>query len=1055
MVHRRVFRALLFLSVMVLAIPIFAQQTGALHGRVQATDGSVLPGVTVEGRSNVLPQPRVTTTDSNGEYRLPQLIPGTYTITFTLSGMQSVTRKTDVLLGQDQAVDVKLGVAAVSENITVTAQATLVNKESTAIQSGLTQQEIHTLPLVQNYGDLQKLVPGVQYTQDNVRGPSAGASGQDNVYLFDGANITMPLFGVLLAQPNVNDIAQVNITRGAATAVDFNRAGGFQIDSVSKSGTNQFLGEASYELQNPNFVAAQTGTQNLAFQNKKSWIDVNLGGPIIKDMLFFYGSYYRPYAKRGNPANLYGSLPNYTDTRNEEFAKLTFTPTQSWLFNGSYRYAHEIETAKLAFTTRTAPTAGTGYESKTRLGNLEGSKIINPKSYFTFKLTSWGQPGFGRADNLAGVTPSTALGSQIDINNLGSIGQLSVPLLIGGNAAQNAFVQPYINKYGYLCPPDAAARGLSCTPGTQAGGGVVGFGVNSADNDSFGRKSGQLAYNLTLGGKTTHDLHFGYMRESAYEDLNRASNGWGSISIPAGVGTAGTCPASACGASTPAFFVATFAAQGIGSLPVIHSEYHSQNIEFNDTIHWNNWSFNVGAIDSQDKLYGQGLKSANNIAGFVASPGTKYLMHTFDWKDMIQPRLGTTWAYNGRDTVFASFARYNPPANSDARAASWDRGLVQTVNAYFDANGKLIGVDPVGSSSGKWWQDGIKPPEIKEIALGTARQLNEAWSVKIYGRARKGDHYLEDTNNVARGAFQPPAGVPTGDYVPNLCDTSLATCDKTNTIRGAIGSGSTYVIANLDGAFTKYYEATAESEYHNSKFSLHGTYTWSHYYGNFDQDYSTTSTSGTNDAAIFIGSSNIGDGAGRQLWNNKYGNLRGDRPMIAKLYGTYYLPWNATTGFFAVAESGQKYQLESVLPYRALTGSTSDTDRYAEPAGSRHTPMQTDLDLNYTQSFPLVRGTNFQISVDLFNVMNRQTGYNYADRVSSDLGIVCVQLSSVCTSTFSGATVPIPTTIADSALKTQVKGGADFSRSQYAVLAPFPTTFLNPRRFVITARIQF
>jgi|GEM_PF-199936 len=1056
MVQSRVFRALLPLAIIILAVPIFAQQTGALHGRVLASDGSALPGVTVEAKSNVLPQSRVTTTDTQGQYRLPQLVPGTYNITFTLSGMQTSTRKTDVLLGQDQAVDVKLGVAAVSENITVTAQATLVNKESTAIQSGISQQEIKALPLIQSYGDLQKLIPGVQYSQDTVRGPSAGSSGQDNVYMFDGANITMPLFGVLLAQPNINDIAQVNITRGAANAIDFNRAGGFLIDTVSKSGTNQFTGQALYELQNPNWVSSQAGTQNLSFQNKKSWIDVNLGGPIVRDRLFFYGSYYRPYAKRGNPANLYGTLPDYTDTRNEEFGKLTYTPTQSWLLNGSYRNGHEVEASKLAFTTRTAPTAGTGYESKTRLGNLEGSDVINNKSYFTFKLTSFAQPGFGRADNLASATPSTALGTALDINNLANIGQLSVPLLIGGNAAQNAFVQPYINKYGYICPPDAASRGLSCTPGQPAGGGVVGFGVNSADNDSFGRSAGQIGYNMTVGSKVTHDLHFGYQRERLYEDLNRASNGWGSISIPAGVGVAGTCPASACGTSTPAYFVATFAAQGVGALPVIHSEFRSQNIEFNDVIHWQNWSFNLGVLDSQDKLYGQGLKRADNFAGFVSSPGTKYLMHVFDWKDMIQPRLGATWAYNGSDTVFASFARYNPEANSDARAASWDRGLVQTVNAYFDQAGKLIGVDPVGSSSGKWWQAGIKPPEIKEITLGTARQINEAWSVKLYGRARKGDHYLEDTNNTARSLFNPPPGVPTGDYVPDLCNlpTSKISQCGANTVRGAIGSGSTYVIANLDGAFTKYYEATAETEYHTSKFMLHGTYTWMHYYGNFDQDYSTTSTAGTNDAAIFIGSSNIGDSAGRQLWDFKYGNLRGDRPMVAKLYGSYYLPWNASLGATAALQSGQKYQLESVLPYRALTGSTSDTDRYAEPAGSRHTPMQSDLDLNYTQTFAVTRGANFQLSVDIFNVLNRQTGYNYADRVSSDLGIVCVS-SAVCATPYTGATVPIPNSISDATLKTQVKGGNDFARSQYAVVAPAPTSFLFPRRFQITARIQF
>ena len=60
---------------------IFAQQTGSISGRVTATDGSALPGVTVEGRSNVLPQPRVTVTDGAGDYRLPALIPGDYTVT--------------------------------------------------------------------------------------------------------------------------------------------------------------------------------------------------------------------------------------------------------------------------------------------------------------------------------------------------------------------------------------------------------------------------------------------------------------------------------------------------------------------------------------------------------------------------------------------------------------------------------------------------------------------------------------------------------------------------------------------------------------------------------------------------------------------------------------------------------------------------------------------------------------------------------------------------------------------------------------------------------------
>ena len=76
--------------------------------------------------------------------------------------------------------------------------------------------------------------------------------------------------------------------------------------------------------------------------------------------------------------------------------------------------------------------------------------------------------------------------------------------------------------------------------------------------------------------------------------------------------------------------------------------------------------------------------------------------------------------------------------------------------------------------------------------------------------------------------------------------------------------------------------------------TIGGSYTWSHYYGNFDQDNSSFSFA--NDAAIFIGSSNIGDGPGRQLWNFKYGNLRGDRRNQVKLNATYNLPWRATVG---------------------------------------------------------------------------------------------------------------------------------------------------------------
>ena len=488
MAGTRVVRLLLLLSLALLTVPLLAQSTGALHGRVTATDGSALPGVTVEASSNVLPQPRTSYSDASGEYRLPQLIPGNYKLTFSLAGMQTVTRNAQVQLGQDIAADAQLGLAGLAENITVTAKATLVDKESTAIQTGFSQEEIQALPVGQNYGDLQKLIPGVMVTQDTFRGPSAGASGQDNVYMFDGVNITMPLFGILnanIVQPNSRDIAQVSVVKGGAKAIDFNRAGGFVIDSVSKSGTNKFMGEVSYQIRPSDFVADQVGTANLTYAQDRTWASANLGGPILPDRLFFYGSYYRPEYERSNQANLYGDLPGYSLIRTEYFGKLTFTPAASWLINGTYRRSKTLENAG-DFTSLQAPTTGSETEGKVQLGTFETSWIVNPKSYATFKFTDFRNPGNGpRAETVATGTFSQTVGTQLDIANLATQGRFIVPTLLPGNAAQNAFVQPFINQYGYVCPQDAAARGMSCTPGVRTGGGTTGFGQFSTNQDDF------------------------------------------------------------------------------------------------------------------------------------------------------------------------------------------------------------------------------------------------------------------------------------------------------------------------------------------------------------------------------------------------------------------------------------------------------------------------------------------------------------------------------------------------------------------------------------------
>jgi hypothetical protein len=372
---------------------------------------------------------------------------------------------------------------------------------------------------------------------------------------------------------------------------------------------------------------------------------------------------------------------------------------------------------------------------------------------------------------------------------------------------------------------------------------------------------------------------------------------------------------------------------------------------------------------SNDTYFGQGLREVSgNVSGFALAPGHKYEMYDIGWDEMVSPRLGATWAYDDRGTVYASAARYYPAASSLARAASWDRNLRSERQAFFDQNGNFLGSQALAASSGKFFDDDLDPRSIDEYILGSSRQINSRWSGRAYARYRYGTNFWEDTNNTARTTFNPPSGVPQELYIPNLA-----------TVRAEIG-GSSYVIAELDGAFTKFYEVSLETERRTAKTFVRASYVWSHYYGNFDQDNTTTA----NDANAFIGSSFIADGAGRQIWDHRYGDLRGDRRHQLKLYGYYELPWNANAGGLAFYQSGQPWEKwdYSIYPAALLGTDTDDTSRYAEPAGHRTTPAHYQVDLNYTQNFPFGGDRyNVQLRLDIFNALDKQTGYNIQNKV--------------------------------------------------------------------------
>ena len=236
-------------------------------------------------------------------------------------------------------------------------------------------------------------------------------------------------------------------------------------------------------------------------------------------------------------------------------------------------------------------------------------------------------------------------------------------------------------------------------------------------------------------------------------------------------------------------------------MPPIESTYKSQSVEVNDTIRYQNWSFNVGLLVSHDTLYGQGLKDGQQTAsGYALSTGTIYKMYEHPGHEDAPAAPRRHVGVQRRTTPSTPATRGTTPAASSLpRAASWARNLAVTINAFFDQNGVLYAVAPNASSTGKLFQPNMTPRTTQEFLFGTSKQINPTLTARAYGRYRYSNHFWEDTNNNARQVYGMPAGWAKNDlYIYNLADQCV----------GLGCSASSYVIADLDRAYTKYYEAT-------------------------------------------------------------------------------------------------------------------------------------------------------------------------------------------------------------------------------------------------------
>jgi hypothetical protein len=723
--------AAVFLGVAMQAIPAFAGETGSVSGVVRDSQGGVLPGVAVKVSGPQMPGGREAHTTGSGSYNFEGLIPGVYRVEAELSGMGTAVREVRVSVDVDAQVDLTLS-PTLSEEVTVSAEAPAIDLKSTEVNFNFTSQAIARLPLERSYRGLFQLVPGVAENRSSV-GPSGGGSRQDNTYLIDGVNITNPGFGYLSTEVNPLDIAEFNIKRGAITA-EFGRSAGFVANAVSKSGTNDIHGAARFDWMPQGLIA---DFEENAFRDPLLTTVVNpalsVGGPFIKDKLFWYGSArYFEEVKGANRTNqVGGALPNEDRTGHELYGKITATPTQKHLLVASLRdRPNSVDSANLS--SLTAATRATTDENGSRVAT--GSWSFFPASRTTVELKYL----YLKERNES--TPVTDLGylpQPFDAANPAAMGQYTDPtqsnLLIGG--------------YEY------------------------------DQHVNYKRQEVRAVFGQFLDvGRTRHQVKAGAGYEFGEEELFRHANGWGQISRITVSGQ-------------PRLRARYYFEQ-----PAQLGQGRTWSAFVQDTVSiGRRLAVNLGVLADRDEfaqdLKGSGgcprnasgalINTIDGVPGGAAvfeSKGDRCTFIRFGFGDEIQPRLGLN--FNVRpgkgDKVYANYGRYyNMDQKSSGRSLA-PRRIFQR-EAQFDLDGVLISDAPRASTTGKFIDHDLKPTYNDEWLAGYATPFLSDWSADVFFIYRNTKNFIEDV----------PSVLPdTGPYAAaNLPCSTFASCQNADAKR--------------------------------------------------------------------------------------------------------------------------------------------------------------------------------------------------------------------------------------------------------------------------------
>ncbi|MEP6915226.1 MAG: TonB-dependent receptor [Acidobacteriota bacterium] len=949
------------MAVLLFAWPIAAQdQRGTVEGVVKDSSGAVLPGVTVEARSGgggVLSA----TTDSNGSYRFPSLLPGIYELSANLGSFKPAKiANVEVKLGSIKSVDFALQLASVNEQVTVTAEAPLVDVKSSGRSTSIRAEQVELLPHDRNFLSLVTQAPGANNEPKSNGIMIDGAAAAENRYVIDGIETT-DIVGGLSGKNLLADFVEEVQVKSTGYSAEFGGATGGVINVQTKSGTNKMTGTLTTFYQGSNTAGAPNQTIRAVFgvptqaeyhtypkdDTKRYETGGSLGGPIMKNNAWFFGAYQPSNTKITRVVNAQTSgIANATSSSTVQKQQVQYASV-----NGTNQFGNKLRT-RVAFNNSWSKTDG-------QLASLIGSDPASTVYTKGTKFPNWAVSG----------TADYTVGSNLVIS--GRVGRFL--------SDKNDFNVNDIVKFVFA--NSSTNVGLAGVPASeQHAAGYTNIGSNNGIAfDKTTRNYAQIDATLYGHLAGSHTVKGGFQIDRRGNDVinggleNTVNLNWDQ-NLNGARGQFGYYDVVSTG---PTSYQTGFATAG-------KVKSNVNGIFIQDA-----WSVNNRlTINAGLRTENENVPAYSNAEGVPANP------IKFGWKDKTAPRVGVAYdvAGNGKTKAYGSWGifydifKLNLPRGSfggdkwTSYYFSLDTPNFETLrdsaNCPPACPGTALGsVDfraPSVTAGLDVEQPGqLKPMRTQELSFGLEQQLNSVMAVSVRFVHKQLDRAIDDIGDLDAGNEAYIIANP-GEGLVESFDISTGTSVFLPQEPGGVFP-SNAVLINMPKATRNYNSLEfALDKRLADRWMLHTSYTWSRDAGNYSglssSDEITASTGlardNPNNSRDFDYPAMSFDQTGHVL----DGVFDTDRTHRIKAQFLYLTKWGTSIGLNEDIASGTPItrQVPIISP-------DNYPIRYKGRGSEGRTPVYSQSDLFVQHSFKIGGTRAIQVSANVLNLFNQRT----------------------------------------------------------------------------------